>query len=226
MMGLVLSLELFFAFIFGIVAYDYTKRREKWKLHHDTVVRAEYLINKHLNQVSGNIHLIKKAVRTYKKGLLSVNSLKQLDNPELLTSFHNLEIIKKWNDYQSLVEMINHDLSGWNKFSEIMFSAAFSGAVSGNDFKFNIENIVALSEEMQENLEDLLEEIYDIGAYIRRFLKYDIRPRFAVLKYTERISVSGAEVSTERTVFVMESQETMQRDQKKRFIKNNLKKSS
>src|SRR3972149_10815612 len=78
----------FFAFIFGIIAYDYTKRREKWKLHHDAVVKTEHLINRHLNRISGNIFLLKGAVNTYAKGAFSENELSPIENPDFLQNFH------------------------------------------------------------------------------------------------------------------------------------------
>ena len=58
----------FFAFSLGLITYDYTKRREKWKLHHDGIVKTERLINRHLNGISGNIFLLKGAIETMDKG--------------------------------------------------------------------------------------------------------------------------------------------------------------
>lgn len=81
----------FFAFVFGIMAYHYTKRREKWKIHHNAIVRAERLVNRHLNQISGNKHLLKGALETYKKGNLQSG---EATRGELLKRLELKEFVK------------------------------------------------------------------------------------------------------------------------------------
>lgn len=209
----------FFAFIFGIIAYDYTKRREKWKLHHDAVVKAEYLVNRHLNQISGNILLLKGAVETYSKGAFSENILAPIENPDFLHDFHNIEIINTYADYQSLLEMVNHDLSGWNRSNDRMFTAALSGVVPPSDIAVNRNNLSKRTKEIISHLEDLMQETYTTGAYIREFLKFDIRPRFANLKQTEEIRITEKQIAIERKRFVKGSEESMKKDREGRLKK-------
>lgn len=209
----------FFAFIFGIIAYDYTKKREKWKLHHDTVVKAEYLVNRHLNQISGNIHLLKRAIETYSNGAFSENVLTPIENPDFLQDFHNIEVINTYADYQSMLESINHDLQGWNRSNNRMFTAALSGIVPPADVAKNRDHLAERTKEIASHLEDLMQETYTIGAYIREFLKFDKRPRFANLKKTEDIKVAAKLVAKEREKFVKESEETMKKDREGRLKK-------
>lgn len=209
----------FFAFIFGIVAYDYTKRREKWKLHHDTVVKAEYLINRHLNQISGNIFLLKGAMETYKKGIFSENVLSPVENPDFLHDFHNIEIINTYAGYQSLVEKVNHDLQGWNRSNDRMFTAALSGVVPPADIAKNRKHLSERTQEIINHMEDLMEETYTTGAYIREFLKVDKRPRFANLKTTEEIRITSRKIASEQKRFVKESEKTMKKDREGRLKK-------
>ena len=209
----------FFAFIFGIIAYDYTKRREKWKSHHDAVVKTGHLINRHLNRISGNIFLLKGAVNTYAKGAFSENELSPIENPDFLHNFHNIEIINTYNDYQSLLEKVNHDLQGWNRSNDRMFTAALSGVVPPADIAINRKLLSDRTKEIINHLEDLMDEAYTTGAYIREFLKFDDRPRFANLKQTEGIRITPQQVTSERKRFVEESEETMRKGREGRLKK-------
>ena len=209
----------FSAFIFGIIAYGYTKRREKWKTHHDAVVKAEYLMNRHLNQIYRNIFLLKGALETYAKGAFSENVLSPIENPEFLHDFHNIEIINTYADYQSFVEKVNHDLEGWNRSNDRMFTAALSGKVPPPDIAVNIKHLAENTEEIIHHMEDLMEETYTMGAYIREFLKVDKRARLAYLKPTENIRITPEKVTAERIKFVKESEATMEKDREGRLKK-------
>jgi len=209
----------FFAFIFGIIAYDYTKHREKWKAHHGGVVKAERLLNRHLNQISGNIHLLKGALDTYVKNAFSENGLNPIEDIDLAIDFHNIGIINVYMDYQSLVEKVNHDLGSWNRSNDRQFTAALSGVVHPADIAVNRKHLADRTKEIIQHLEDLMQETYSTGAYIREFLKFDKRARFARLKYTENISISEEQVAAERIVFVQQSEDTMKKDREGRLKK-------
>ena len=209
----------FTAFIFGIMAYDYTKRRERWKLHHDAVVKSERLVNRHLNQISGNIFLLNGALDTYSKGAFSENVLDQLDNPEISIDLHNLEIINIYEDYQALVEKVNHDLASWNRSNDRLFDAALSGKVPIADIDVNRKNLALRTQEIINHTKDLMEETYTIGAYIKEFLKVDKRPRFANLKQTEEIKITSKQIASERKRYVKESKEMMKKDRESRLKK-------
>lgn len=209
----------FTAFMFGIVAYDYTKRRERWKLHHDAVVKSERLVNRHLNQISGDIFLLNGALNTYAKGAFSENVLNQLDNPEISIDLHNLEIVNVYEDYQAFVEKVNHDLASWNRSNDRLFNAALSGKVPVADINLNRQSLALRTQEIIHHIEDLMEETYTTGAYIREFIKVDKRPSFANLKSTLDIQIDPKNVSKERKEFVRESEETMKKEREGRLKK-------
>lgn len=209
----------FFAFGFGIVAYDYTKKRERWKLHHDAVVKAEYLINRHLNQISGSILLLKGAVEAYSKGVFSENILIPVENPNFLQDFYNLQIINTYANYQALLEKVNHDLESWNRSNDRMFTAALSGRISLADIRKNRANLSNRTEQIISHLEDLMNEAYTTGAYIRVFLKADKRPKFANLNQTANIKITTKQITAERKILVKESKENMKKDREGRLKK-------
>lgn len=209
----------FSAFIFGIIAYDYTKRRERYKTHHDAVVKTENLANRHLNQISGNLFLLQTAIETYEKGAFSENVLTPLENPELQLDFYNLELINKYLDYQAFVEKVNHDMASWSRSNDRMFTVALSGRVPMDDITKNRDELAKRTKEMLQHLNDLMQETYTFGAYVREFLKVDIRPRFSRMKPIADIIISSEKVAKEREKFVKESEETMERDREGRLKK-------
>lgn len=209
----------FSAFILGIIAYDYTKRRERYKMHHDAVVKAEQLVNRHLNQISGNSYLLKGALDTYKKGAFSENVLSPIENPDLLADFYNLEIMNKYTDYQSLVEKVNHDTAAWNRSNDRLFTAALSGRVPSADIATNRKSLSERTVQLMQHHEDLMEEAYTFGGYVREFLKVDKRARFANLEPTGNVSISPKKSAKGREALVKESKETMEKDREGRLKK-------
>lgn len=188
-------------------------------MHHDTLVKAEYLINRHLDQISGNIFLLESALDTYAKGAFSENVLNAIENPQLLHNFHNIELINNYANYQSLVEKVNHDLEVWNRSNDRLFTIALSGIVPTNDIDKNRENLSQRTKEIISHGKDLMDDAYTTGAYIREFLKVDKRPRFANLNITANIKIPLKKVVAERMIFVNKSKVTMQKDYEERLKK-------
>ncbi|MBI1862781.1 hypothetical protein HYS00_01535 [Candidatus Microgenomates bacterium] len=176
-------------------------------------------MNRHINQISGNIFLLKGALDTYAKGAFSENVLSQLDNPEISIDLHNLEIINVYEDYQALVEKVNHDLASWNRSNDRLFNAALSGRIPLADIDVNRKNLAVRTQEIIHHLEDLMDETYTTGAYIREFMKADKRPEFANLKPTLDIHIDPNDVDKERIRFVKQSEETMKKDREGRLKK-------
>lgn len=209
----------FFAFIFGIIAYIYTKKREKWASHHNALVKTEQLLNRHLNDISGNIFLLKGSLETFSKGAFSENELNPLENPDFMTEFHNLELINTYQDYESLVRKVNHDMLAWNRSNARLFDVALSGRVGKDSIDKNRAELMRRTKEIVNHMKDLMESTYTTGAYIRKFMAVDKRDIFARLSPTENIELTKEELSAERVKYVKESRDTMERDRKERLGK-------
>ncbi|HWA51845.1 MAG TPA: hypothetical protein VG895_02235 [Patescibacteria group bacterium] len=209
----------FTAFIFGLIAYNYTKKREKWITHHNALVKTERLVNRHLNEITGNVFLLEGAIKTFEKDAFSENVLDPLESPDYMIDFHNLELVNTYQDYEALVDKVNHDLSAWNKSNERLFNVALSGKVPLADIDLNRKELTRRSREITSHLEDLLEESYTIGAYVRKFMAVDKPDFFGRLGPTERIKLTEQEISSERKKFVKESKDTIERDKNGRLSK-------
>lgn len=209
----------FTAFIFGIIAYGYTKKREKWVSHHNALVKTEQLINRHLNEISDNIFLLKGSIKTYANNAFSENELNLLNNPDCMIEFQNIELINMYQDYQALLEKVNHDLQAWNKSNDRLFNVALSGKVSPADIEINRKELSRRSKEIIDHLKDLLQEAYTTGAYVREFMKIDKRDFLARLGPTKNINLTQKQLKAERRKFVNESKNTIARDRKGRLDK-------
>ena len=195
----------FSAFALGIVAYDYTKKRERWKQHHDAVVKAERLISRQIDQIFVNITLLSGAIETFNKEGFSENLLIQLENSEISIDLHNLEFINKYEDYHYLVEIANRNMTSWNRSNDRMFTSALSGKVKDEDIAVNRRNLSKRSSEVSSQLKVLVNKSYTMGAYIREFIKDDKRPKFGNLELTSNISISSKRIARARKKFVKRS---------------------
>lgn len=209
----------FSAFIFGLIAYDYTKRREKWVTHHNALVKTEHHINRHFNDISGNIFLLKGSSITLAKGAFSENELSPLDNPDYMVDYHNIHLLNVYMDYQSLLEKANHDMLAWNKSTNRLFEVALSGKVDRISITKNRQELSRRTGEIISHLEDLMQSAYTTGAYIRKFMAVDKRDRLARLDLTANIKLTSEQVDKERKKLVQESERTMARDRTERLSK-------
>jgi hypothetical protein len=211
----------FTAFVFGILAYGYTKKREKWVTHHNALVKIEQLVNRHLNEITGNIFLLKGSIETYAKSAFSENELSPLENPDYMIDFHNINLINMYQDYQAFLEKVNHDLLAWNRSNDRLFNVALSGKVPPADIEANRKELSRRSKVIIRHLEDLLQETYSTGAFIREFMKVDKRDLFARLGPTEKIELTHKQLKIERNKFIKERENTMEKDRKGRLSKYN-----
>ena len=205
----------FSAFVLGLIAYDYTKKRERWNEHNKAVVRYEGLLNRHLNAITGNIFLLKGSIETFKKSAFSENVLAPLDNYDYTIDLLNLQLLNVYQDYESLLEKVNHDMAGWNRSNERLFNVALSGRVPLEDIEINRKELSKRSTEIIHHLEDLMEETYTTLAYIRKFISIDRRDRFGRLEPTRSIKLTDKEIGTERKALIRESNATMEKDKKR-----------
>ena len=209
----------FFAFIFGLIAYDYTKKREKWVTHHNALVKTEQLINRHLNDISGNIYLLNGSIKIFAKGAFTENELHPFDNPDYMIDFHNVHLGNMYLDYQSLLEKANRDMLAWNRSNDRLSELFLSGKVDRVSINVNRQNLSKRSEEIIQHLEDLMALAYTTGAYVRKFMAVDKRDKFARLEPTANIKLTPKQVESERKKFVKESEKTMKKDRNERLSK-------
>lgn len=140
----------FFAFMFGLITYYWTKWVERQKKDYDTMVKLEGVLNEHLNTFSRNEYLIHGSIDTLNKGAMTYNILRKyrlVEDVEL--SFLDLDLINKYFEYRDSTNSLNNDFEVANKATDILREALLSGKVDHTAINFNsriaVANLTALN---------------------------------------------------------------------------------
>lgn len=121
----------FFAFIFGLITYYWTKWVERQNKDYNAMVKLEGILNEHLNTLSRNEYLIHGSIATLKIGAMTYNILRKYRLVEdLELSFLDLDLINKYFEYRDSIEVHNHDFEVANKASDILREVFLSGKVN------------------------------------------------------------------------------------------------
>ncbi|MEK7498190.1 MAG: hypothetical protein AAB656_04720 [Patescibacteria group bacterium] len=140
----------FFAFIFGLVTYYWTRWVERQKKDYDAMVKLEGVLNEDLNVFSKNDYLIKGSIKTLTMGGVTYNILRKyrlVEDIEL--SFLDLELINKYFEYRDSINSLNNDFEVANKANDILREVALGGKASTAAVKYNsqimITNLAAIN---------------------------------------------------------------------------------
>ncbi len=141
----------FFAFIFGLVTYYWTKWVEKQKEDYDTMVKLEGILNEHLNICTRNEYLLRTSIFTLNKGAMTYNILRKyriIEDLEL--SFLDNDLINKYFDYRDLIYSLNNDFDVANKATDILREVSLNGKVPVEAIKFNAQILVTQLTELNK----------------------------------------------------------------------------
>lgn len=149
----------FFAFIFGLIAYVYDKKRERIVKHKNAVVELEYLLNEHLDYISRNQFLIRGTIEIFKKKHLTFNQFTLFRLiPDTELKLADLELINQSFTYRTLIERINSDLRSINKAIELVNSRDLTGEALERNLKYfsvqleKIDKILGMTFEKTKSL--------------------------------------------------------------------------
>lgn len=134
----------FFAFMFGLVTYYWTKWVERQKKDYNAIVKLEGVLNEHLNIFARNEYLIHGSIDTLNKGAMTYNILRKyrlVEDMEL--SFLDLDLINKYFEYRDSVNSLNNDFEVANKATDILRETLLSGKVDQAEINFNSRIVVA-----------------------------------------------------------------------------------
>lgn len=205
-----------FTFIFAILTYRYTKRHEKWVTHRQATVLTEHLVNRHLNGIYDNMHLLEGSIATLKKtGGFTYNQLQPLQMPELAIDFHNLELINRYMNYEAEITKLNHDMETLNRATQKLWDVKLTGKQSEEDEKVSREHLIMQMQTIHKFMKMTVEETFTLGAYVRVFMRKDKFPLSSRLSRTANIKVTDAELQKEKERFKGESDDTKEESRKK-----------
>lgn len=133
----------FFAFMFGLVTYYWTRWVERQNKDYNGMVNLEGVLNEHLNIFSGNDHLIRGSINTLKAGAMTYNILRKYRIVEdLELSFLDLDLINKYFDYRHSINALNNDFEVANKACDILREVSLDGKVPDEAVKHNAQILI------------------------------------------------------------------------------------
>ncbi len=105
----------FFAFVFGIITYAITKRRDRFVQHKNTLVRLERVLNKHLEDLGTLEIFVQNMKANLSERRVDIGRLFKIQIPDDLdTGLGSIDLINKFFSYQVSIDRINHNVSTIN----------------------------------------------------------------------------------------------------------------
>jgi len=151
----------FFAFVFGLIAYVITKRRESFVEHKNTLVRLQRVLNKHLQDIGSLDTLARGMDTSLSFGNTTSNRLPKMEIPEGLDmQIRSVDLVNKLMTYQISVDRLNLNVSMVNHALtriEDLF-------INGRTVAVQNLNIV------RNNLSQLREDLSRLNERTKRFL--------------------------------------------------------
>ncbi len=105
----------FFAFVFGLITYWITKRRERFVQHKNAVVKLERVLNKHLDDFGSMTTIIKGMNENLGLGKVDISRLFKIELPDNLdVDLGSIDLINKFLVYQISIGRLNFNISSVN----------------------------------------------------------------------------------------------------------------
>jgi hypothetical protein len=105
----------FFAFVFGLIAYQITKRWERFVQHKNALVKLERLLNHHYNALAILEQLAADTSLILDQGKMTSNRFFDLKIPaDVDLELASIDIINKFFSYQSYIDRHNINVSTFN----------------------------------------------------------------------------------------------------------------
>jgi len=105
----------FFAFLFGLLTYVITKRRERFIQHKNALVKLERVLNKHLDDMALIEAIIVDGQKTLSQSKVMSNRLFDLQLPDNFDmEIGSIDLINKFFIYRSNVEHLNFNSRSTN----------------------------------------------------------------------------------------------------------------
>jgi len=105
----------FFAFVFGLVTYVITKRRERFVLHKNTLIKLDRSLNKHLNDLSVLKEILEDSMRVASENKVPSNRLFKLELPENIEmDLGSIRLVNKFFSYRLSTDQLNFNTATIN----------------------------------------------------------------------------------------------------------------
>ena len=157
----------FFALLFERMATQQDKKRERYKKHHDAVVKVEYTLVKQQDNISRLVYALESSSVNLMQQppVLPANrfpKLKILEDIEL--ELGDIDLINEVSDYWLAIERVNADTETINRLLDSMNTALLSGiTLARGNFEHVSNSMKSLAKHLKNNV---LDENVSLNAYV------------------------------------------------------------
>lgn len=207
-----------FAFLFGLVAFYFQKKFERYWKHKNAVVEIEHLLNDHLNTSAGNQYLLQGAIDTLQRNHMTYTLLTPFRLPEDISlRIGNLEVLNRYADYKEPNEKVSHGILAWQGLNEQLHQSVISNPnLPPPIVHKNMEHIQKQAESLMKFLKGLDEDMKIFLAYIRVYLRKDKHIwSVRILKIKNQPVVAEDEIASELKEFNKEVEENIRKSRER-----------
>ncbi len=140
----------FFAFVFGLITYIVTKRRERFIQHKNALVQMDRFLNRRLNDLANLEEVVQRMGDSLSKGKVTSNRLFTLQIPEgVVMELGSIDLANKLFSYQLIIDRFNFNVATANHALTRLEDLFIAGrSIATENFNF-----------IRETLENTLKEI-------------------------------------------------------------------
>ena len=204
----------FFAFVFGLITYLITKRRERFVQHKNALVKLEQLLNKHLNDL-GVLEYISSNQPQLATGQPTSNRLFHLKLlPELALELGSIRLMNKLFTYELSVDRLNFNVDTINhsltRIEDLFIGGQIPHIENFNRVRDSFESLVKDLKRVNERTIKLL---LLTRIHIRKVKEKD-NFFYGVLKDIWEQDISDEEINNEREALTKEVETIIKADGK------------
>ncbi|HUD02751.1 MAG TPA: hypothetical protein VMR46_01875 [Candidatus Paceibacterota bacterium] len=161
----------FFAFVFGLVMFYFTKKREKFVRHRNALIKLERLLNEHADEL-----LIAKIHADETKKVVEANAVTdyrfktlKLDD-EVLVDLSSIDMINKYNLYTRSISRLNQDFEAKNRALTRFEDAKLAGRVLAQEsVDYLARSFAEISSAIENRIDtQMLKLLATVRIYLRK----------------------------------------------------------
>jgi len=155
----------FFAFLLSLLDNRISKKRDRYFKHKNAMVKMEYVLVKHQDEVNRLVYLLKNTIEILEQGIFTHNRFPGLNVTEgIELELGDINLINEVSNYWLSVERVNNDCNSLNRLLETLQRIAISGAIPNGE---NFVHLIELMKSLMKYLRELfIDEDITLNAYI------------------------------------------------------------
>lgn len=203
----------FFAFVFGLLTYVVTKRRERFVQHKNAIVRINNILNRHLNDLSIINEFVINNEKILSMGRVPTNRLFHLKLPEdIELEIANKDLINKVFGYRLSTDQLNLNIDSVNHSLTRIEDLFINGqTILPENFNYIRDTL----NKFAEHIPKLIEEVMQLVTLLRvHHIKLERKNTFISGVFNNKwdLNIKKETLERERKMFEQEIVENQLKD--------------